>query len=292
MSVSGWVDEQLKELAPGEAWRPNAVRALARFRERRARARRQRRGWRFLAGGVCAAAVLLLTVPPPQACAQRRWGIVCIKPAAVAMPAAAVTQPTPVIPQVKTPPAAPSVAAAKVAPAPVHFKESGSASAPITCEIYSDYECPHCARLYFETIPQLVTEYVRTGRVRMIHRDFPLPTHPWARLAARYANAAGEIGQYELAVDRIFRTQSEWGKNGDVDRQLAQVLTPGDMERVRALVKDPARIDAGVDADLQRAIGAGLNQTPTMVFTRQGRRVPIAGDVTFPVLRKFLDELK
>jgi len=44
----------------------------------------------------------------------------------------------------------------------------------VTCELYSDYECPHCAIFYLETMPQLAARYVETGKVRLIHRDFTL----------------------------------------------------------------------------------------------------------------------
>jgi len=56
--------------------------------------------------------------------------------------------------------------------AQANFKEIGSAKAPITVEIYADYECPHCRALYMEVVPSLIAEFVKTGKVRLIHRDF------------------------------------------------------------------------------------------------------------------------
>jgi hypothetical protein len=49
-------------------------------------------------------------------------------------------------------------------------------------------------------------QYVSNGKVKLIHRDFPLRQHPWDSLAAWCANAAGELGQYDIAVNQIFRT--------------------------------------------------------------------------------------
>src|SRR6185312_5008433 len=105
-----------------------------------------------------------------------------------------------------------------------NYKVTGSPNAPITVEAYTDYECPHCARFYELFMPQFSKDYIQTGKVRFIHRDFPLPNHPHAVMAAKYANAAGEVGFYDVAVAQIFKTQDVWsvnGKNtGDIEAQL------------------------------------------------------------------------
>src|SRR6202012_5794730 len=102
--------------------------------------------------------------------------------------------------------------AAAAAPTAVgNYKVIGSPTAPLTLEIYSDYECPFCAVFYNTVYPQLVAGFVDTGKVRIIHRDFPLPQHPYAKIAARYANAAGENGPYRQAVAPLFTTQGGWG---------------------------------------------------------------------------------
>src|SRR5579863_796811 len=71
------------------------------------------------------------------------------------------------------------------------FKESGTVMAPITIELYTDYQCPHCRAFYLETLPQLNAEFVKTGKVRLIHRDFPLQQFPYSKTAMHFANAAG-----------------------------------------------------------------------------------------------------
>ena len=53
---------------------------------------------------------------------------------------------------------------------------------------------PSCAAAFASSVPQLVNEYVKTGKVRLIHRDFPLPQHQYSKLAARYVNTAGKLG--------------------------------------------------------------------------------------------------
>lgn len=202
------------------------------------------RRWLLAATGAAAACLLLITVPAPLACAS------CLRPVTAA----------------------------------TDFRQSGPPDAPIGCEIYSDYECPACAVLFQETVPKLVEQYVKTGKVRLLHRDLPLPQHRFAKLAAQYANAAGSLGQYDVVVNQLFRTQKLWGADGNVDWQVAQVLPPGVMQQVRKLVQKKAGPDEVVNPD-------HVNQTPSMVIVYKGKRTVISGLVRFEDLKKYLDEL-
>jgi protein-disulfide isomerase len=159
------------------------------------------------------------------------------------------------------------------------FKQSGRANAPVVIEIYSDYECPSCAVFYQSKMPALQTYY--GDRLRVIHRDFPLPIHQYARLAARYANAAGIAGFYGQAIEQLFLTQGAWAITGDVDASLAAVLPADAMEKVRTLVKDAAAMDALAAPDIALGYADAIRMTPTMVVVSGGARRLIApiGDV-------------
>lgn len=172
-----------------------------------------------------------------------------------------------------------------------NYKESGSPSAKVTCEIYSDYECPSCAAAFANSVPQLITEYVKTGKVKLIHRDYPLPQHQYSKLAARYVNAAGKLGFYDAAVDQIFKTQSMWDKDGSVDAQLAKVLPSQTMEKVRLLVQNDRTLDESVAADTAMAANDKINQTPSIVVVANGKRQVIAGMPSMPLLRSYLDDV-
>lgn len=176
------------------------------------------------------------------------------------------------------------------APAVKNFRESGSSTAPITIEIYADYECPHCRALYMDVLPSLMTEFVRTGKVHLIHRDYPLPGHASARLAARYANAAGQIGKYDLVANQIFQTQPEWSQNGNVDAAVAKVLSPAEMAKVRALVKNDAKLDESVDRDIEMGTDRDhITGTPTIVIVYKGKREVINSSVPYPILKSYLN---
>src|SRR5258708_3238432 len=108
--------------------------------------------------------------------------------------------------------------------AETHGRVAGSVMAPVTVEVYSDFQCPHCKDLHFGAIKGALRDWVANGRVRIVNRDFPLPQHAYAREAARYANAAARIGQYEKVCDELFRSQDDWGKTGNVDGTIARIL--------------------------------------------------------------------
>jgi len=180
-------------------------------------------------------------------------------------------------------------AAAERGPALIqNYKEFGSPNAPVTLELYTDYSCPSCRNFYIQTMPALMAEFVNTNRVRIVHRDFPLPQHPFSRLAARYANAAGEIGKYDVVVTQIFRTQPEWDQNGAIEPQVAKVLSPSEMAKVKELVKTDSHLDDTVTKDVALANQDGINQTPSMVLVRNGKREVIAPIPPYTVLKSYL----
>jgi protein-disulfide isomerase len=91
----------------------------------------------------------------------------------------------------------------------------GRPDAPLTLIEFSDYQCPYCRRFFETTLPALKTEYIETGKVRYIFRDYPLDRlHPQARKAAEAARCAGDQGHYWAMHDVLFRHQQalqvEW----------------------------------------------------------------------------------
>jgi len=73
----------------------------------------------------------------------------------------------------------------------------GEKTARLTIIECMDYECPVCGRHFREVLPQLEAEYIRTGKVRCVLRDYPLdPIHPQALKAAEAACCAGDHGRY------------------------------------------------------------------------------------------------
>jgi len=183
------------------------------------------------------------------------------------------------------------VSKGKLPPAAKNFKEMGSPNAPITLEVYADYQCPMCRSFFLDVVPSIVADYVSTGKVRLIHRDFPLPMHAFSKQATRYANAAGELGKYDVVATQIFKTQSEWEQNGNIDAEVAKVVSPTDLQKIREMVKSDSHLDDTVTSDVALGNQDRLNQTPTLVFVSHGKRTKIDGALPLPVLKSYLDQL-
>ena len=147
-------------------------------------------------------------------------------------------------------------------------QRKGDAGARLVMVEFSDYQCPFCGRHFRDTLPTIDTEYVRTGKMQYIARDFPLEAiHPQAFKAAEAAQCAAEQGKFWEMHNRLFTNQ----------RQLA----PADLSaHARALALDGAKFDeclnsgrhaAGVRKDLADGEKAGVRGTPTMFLAvRQG----------------------
>lgn len=166
----------------------------------------------------------------------------------------------------------------------------GSKSAPIVMEVFSDFQCPACKTLFMMTNRQIMDNYVSTGRVYLIHRDFPLPMHAHSTVAAQYGRAAAQIGKFEVVEQALFQNQEKWEQSGDVDGTVAGVLSPSEMTKVRALIKG-STLNAAIQKDVALGRVYNVTQTPTTVFHAKGQTYPYGGTMTYDILRNFLDQL-
>jgi protein-disulfide isomerase len=157
-------------------------------------------------------------------------------------------------------------------------------------EVFSDFQCPACKTLFTTTNRRLMDDYVSTGKVYLIHRDFPLPMHAHSRVAARYARAAAQLGKGEAVEQALFQNQEKWEQNGDVDGTIAAVLSAAEMAKVRALVKG-GTLEAAIDKDYALGQTYRVNQTPTTIFHCKGQTYPFAGVLTYDTLKQFLNQL-
>jgi protein-disulfide isomerase/uncharacterized membrane protein len=165
-----------------------------------------------------------------------------------------------------TPPASAAPRAASAAAAPPSPRAAGAApAAPVEVLVYTDYECPFCARQH-EEVKSLLA-----GRndVRLVHRQFPLDStcnpvlktqmHPSACALARAAVCAGDQGRNEPMADLLFRNQR--------DRQPVEVLAERaglDVARFRECVRSPDTARRVAD-DIAAGLRDGVKGTPTYV---------------------------
>jgi protein-disulfide isomerase len=159
----------------------------------------------------------------------------------------------------------------------------GDKDAPVTIIEFSDYECPFCKRHFENTFPQLIENYVDTGKVKLVFRDLPLSFHdPLATKEAVAANCAREQGgdeSYFKYHDEIF-TRTASNGNGLVDSDLTTIATDLglNLSSFGSCLDDPAQAEE-VKKDVADAGAAGASGTPTFVIGKSSDDGKIDGDL-------------
>lgn len=169
----------------------------------------------------------------------------------------------------------------------------GRPDAPVTLVEFSDYQCPFCQRFFATTLPALKKDYIDTGKVRYVFRDFPLDQiHPQARKAAEAAHCAGEQGKYWEMHDVLFGNQQalEPPKLSEHARTLG--LDGGRFDECLTSGKHAARVSQG----LTDGLATGVQGTPGFVVakTRPGDTVEgtlVVGAQPVDVFRRLIDQL-
>jgi protein-disulfide isomerase len=170
-------------------------------------------------------------------------------------------------------------------------KSMGTKSAPITMEVYSDFQCPSCRQFFLNATTPLMNDYVASGKVYLIHHDFPLPMHAHSHDAAKWANAAAEIGKFREVETALYTKQDSWGATGKIDEALDGVLTPVEMKRVRSLLDSP-EVTASIKHDEDLAQAKGLSGTPSIFISHKGQTYPLpAAGATYSLLKQYIDFL-
>ncbi|MBT3642905.1 DsbA family protein [archaeon] len=157
----------------------------------------------------------------------------------------------------------------------------GDADAPVTIVEWSDYECPFCTKFYDQTFSQINEEYIKTGKVKFIYRDFPLGFHKNAQKAAEAAECAGEQGKYFDMHDALF----ENGVTGGVSsfKQFAADIGLDTDDFNDCL--DSGEMASEVAKDLADGSAAGITGTPGFIINGQ----LVSGAQPFSVFKQVID---
>ena len=159
----------------------------------------------------------------------------------------------------------------------------GDKNAPVTIVEFSDYECPFCKRHFDDTLPQLIKNYIDTGKVKLVFRDFPLSFHdPMATKEAVAANCAREQGgdsKYFEYHDEVF-TRTKSNGNGLAEADLTTIATDLglNLSSFNTCITDLAQTDE-VKKDIADGSAAGASGTPTFVIGKSSSNGEIDGDL-------------
>jgi protein-disulfide isomerase len=135
----------------------------------------------------------------------------------------------------------------------------GKSDAPVTMVEFSDFQCPFCGQFYTSTFSQLKQQYIDTGKVRLVYKDFPLSQiHPRAEASAIAGQCALSQGKFWEYADQLFTHQSALA-DGDLIRYAEELGL--NKEKFTTCFHDPKTKDR-LTADAQEGIQVGITGTP------------------------------
>jgi protein-disulfide isomerase len=147
-------------------------------------------------------------------------------------------------------------------------KVLGGGAAPVTMIEYSSLSCSHCADFHAQTLPQIKSNYIDPGQVKLVFRDFPLDDGA-TLFASMVARCSGD--RFFTVVDLLFKSQATWAGSSNVASALKSVVAPTGMTgaEVDACL---ARTDLKTGIQSMRAQGVstyGVSGTPTFIINGQ-----------------------
>jgi protein-disulfide isomerase len=163
----------------------------------------------------------------------------------------------------------------------------GNPEAPVIIVEFSDFQCPFCGRFYTESLGQIKSQYVDTGKVKFIYRDFPLASiHPQAQSSAEAAQCALEQGNFWDFHDILFERQGSlspdnyktWASELGLDAQQFSDCF------------DSGKHRASVQTDFSEGSAAGVSGTPTFFIGNEEKGFErVVGAQPFSVLQQVIE---
>lgn len=159
----------------------------------------------------------------------------------------------------------------------------GNTSAPITIVEYASMTCSHCAAFHHEVLPELKKNFIETGKIKFILREFPLD--PLATAAFMLARELGD--KRNAVVDLLFFQQKNWAFTEKPLDGLANVLKQTGMgqERFEAILKDQILFDKINKIRDRASEKFGVNSTPT--FFINGDKY--TGEINYADFKKIVE---
>lgn len=174
----------------------------------------------------------------------------------------------------------------------------GDKNAPLTLIEFSDYECPFCKRSFDQVLPELKKNYIDTGKLKLVYRDFPLSFHANAHKeaeAAECARSQSDDATYFKFHDQIFTRTTSNGYGLALSQLpiIAQSLGLNVSQFERCL--DSGKFKGEVDKDTDDGSAAGVSGTPAWFIGKSSKDGTIDGTLVvgaqpFSTFKIIIDE--
>lgn len=173
----------------------------------------------------------------------------------------------------------------------------GNSSAPVTIIEFADFQCPYCRVAYLQSIPQVKTNYIDTGKVKLYYRNFPLSFHASAMKAAEAAECANEQGKFWEMHNKMFDEQAKLGQ-GTVQFVVTDIKRWASEINLNASAfnscLDSDKYQNSIDKDVSDGTAVGVTGTPTFfIGTETGGYYALVGAYPYSSFKSIIDaELK
>jgi protein-disulfide isomerase len=159
----------------------------------------------------------------------------------------------------------------------------GAKDASVTITEFASMTCPHCAAFTADVFPKLKSEYIDTGKVRYVFREFPLDIKAAAGSMLARCIAKDDPGKYFAVVDMLFRQQNDWVMKNTTET-LTRIGKQAGMgqQAVDSCLKDQVLLDK-ITADRQFAADV-LKVTSTPTFFINGEK--LTGEASYEEFAK------
>ncbi len=160
----------------------------------------------------------------------------------------------------------------------------GDADAPVTIIEYASLTCPHCASFHDRIYKQLKTDYIDTGKVKFIYRDFPL-NNP--AIAASIIARCGGKDRYTAFIDLFLTQQDRWTRAEDWMGELQNMARIGGLsvDKINACLQDKALGQSVIDRYRAGSETFQISSTPTVLVN--GNKYE--GEMSVQALSEFID---
>jgi len=164
----------------------------------------------------------------------------------------------------------------------------GPANATVTITEFASMTCPHCAAFTEKVFPKIKSEYIDSGKIRFVFREFPLDIKAAAGSMLARCIAKDDAGKYFAVVDMLFRQQMDWAMKNTTETLIRIGKQAGlSQQQVEDCLKDQALLDK-ISADQKYANEVlKVNSTPTFFINGE----MVKGDQTFEEFDKRIKSL-
>lgn len=151
----------------------------------------------------------------------------------------------------------------------------GNVNAPVTMAYWYDYQCPFCQKAEQETMPQIIKNYVDTGKVKIVFKDYQFLSEDSQRLGrvsrAVWEAVPSKFYQWHKAVyDNQGIENTGWATDAKILSITTEVLGAADAQKVMALASKNADIyQKEMDDDKAEGAAMGITGTPGTIIGKQ-----------------------